>query len=186
MIKLATAFLLILSMAAAGQPQPQPVKTEAESYVLTTGTTRYPCTDQGGGEYVRYPANAYTEYRTYLYGMKYEIQFRVSSLYSGSKLYFYADTAVIKVIDIPRTGSNNVWTTVTDTIWTVEMGNRKLAVRGVGNTFNLNWIRYVPWPELWYNGMIKVPNKDSVLLTKIFTDGTIDRRMVHKDSVSLQ
>lgn len=130
-------------------PEPmEPLQIEAESHGWSNGISDHPTTDEGGGQHIRFNAAgnwaAYQPVNITQTG-EYLVEFRVAAESAGGKLRFEAasGTMLLATLDIPSTGSNQTWTTISQTI-TLNAGSYSFGLNSPVAGFNLNWFRISP------------------------------------------
>jgi Carbohydrate binding module (family 6). len=150
MLKKIITFLLVFGMiagyvcssalvnAAAGDPG----KIEAESYTSMFGIKTEGCSEGGlnvgytdAGDWMDYSINVQNS-------GSYDVQFRVSSLYTDSKLQLLSGTEVLATVTVPNTGGWQKWQTVTATV-NLNAGSQTLRVKAVTNGWNINWMNII-------------------------------------------
>lgn len=116
---------------------------EAESYVATNGVTTETCSEGGlnvtsidTGDWMAYDTMYYEE-GTYL------IEFRVAAKKPGGKMSVDLDAGSIVIggVDVPRTGGDQTWTTVSTTAF-IPGGDHALGIYASSGGWNLNWIKF--------------------------------------------
>ncbi len=124
-----------VTYAAAGDPG----KIEAEDYTAMYGIQTEPCSE--GGRNIGYvEAGDWMEYSVNIQNTAvYNVEFRVSSPYAGTRLQLLSGTSVLADVTVPNTGGWQNWQTVSAPV-NLQAGSRTLRVQAATNGWNLNWI----------------------------------------------
>ncbi|MFB9275627.1 beta-1,3-glucanase family protein [Cohnella cellulosilytica] len=135
-------FLLVEMLAltpAAWAALGDPGRIEAENYSAMSGIQTEASTE--GGQNVAYiDAGDWMDYAVNIPSSgKYNVSFRVSSPYAGTKLELRSGTTTLAAATVPNTGGWQSWQTVATTA-NLTAGNQTLRVYAVTNGWNLNWL----------------------------------------------
>ncbi len=121
--------------AAAGDPG----RIEAENYTAMFGIQTENCSEGGlnvgytdAGDWMDYSVNVQT-------AGTYNVDFRVSSVYSGTSFSLMSGSNTLTTVAVPNTGGWQNWQTVSATVQ-LAAGSQTLRISAVTNGWNLNWL----------------------------------------------
>ncbi|MCD1257275.1 family 16 glycosylhydrolase [Paenibacillus athensensis] len=142
--KKALTSLLLASMVSSlvGVVSPvlaaDPGKIEAESYAAMSGIQTETCSEGGqdiayidAGDWMDYTVNVQT-------AGTYNVDFRVSSPYTGTQLQLKSGATTLATVNVPSTGGWQTWQTVTASV-NLSAGSQTLRIYAPTNGWNLNW-----------------------------------------------
>jgi hypothetical protein len=116
-------------------------RIEAESYDRMRGVQTETCTDAGGGKNVGYLD--YLDYMHYPLDIPesglYKVSYRVASLNGGGKFILAGNEVDLDVVDVPKTGGWQNWTTITHYVNLNADDDSILYILVRGGGFNINW-----------------------------------------------
>lgn len=121
-----------------------PGRIEAEHYYNMSGISTQTTVDAGAGLNITgIDAADWMDFVvTAAQAGDYQVGYRVASANGGGKLELRkATAAVLGSMDIPKTGSSQIWITLSDTI-TLEAGKQTLRVQAVAGGWTLNWLEF--------------------------------------------
>jgi hypothetical protein len=170
---------------------------QAEDFNSMVGFGLEECSDLGGGYNLGFAdPGDYADYLIFSPGeMNYQLDLRVASLQSQSKLGFYLvqnDTVETElcVVTVPSTGGWQEWTTVITDV-SIPKGKHTLKMRAINGEFNLNWFKFEalnsivnkekkPGPKVYPN-----PVTNNKLFIE-FNEGDIDSLIIDFYSITGQ
>ncbi len=117
-------------------------RIEAENYYLQSGTQTENTADVGGGLNVGYIDNG--DWLLYAVdndtqATEFEITYRLASPNNGGSFNILVNDKVVDQVDVPNTGSWQIWQSIVDNI-TIEQGRHYLKLVAVNGGFNINYI----------------------------------------------
>jgi CubicO group peptidase (beta-lactamase class C family) len=114
---------------------------EAENFNAMNGVEVRGTTDGGGGQYVGYTDEGdWMDYRLNIATAgTYVIDFRVATMFEGSKLELRKGQDVLKTVDVPSTKGWDAWTTLRANV-DLPAGEHVLRVYIKSGAFNMNWM----------------------------------------------
>ncbi|WP_167608031.1 carbohydrate-binding protein [Maribellus sediminis] len=117
-------------------------RIEAENYYLQSGTQTENTADVGGGLNVGYIDNG--EWLLYAidndtHETEFEITYRIASPNNGGSFNILVNDKVVDQVDVPNTGSWQVWQSVVRNI-TLAPGKQYLKIDVINGGFNINYV----------------------------------------------